>query len=1112
MATLGAQLPELSLTQAAAIHELSSLFSEVCAPDKGTRRTRSMSSASSSAASGAPGAVSALAGPAAQSTTDALLRGMSHPHVCRLLQGPGAEATTLPALSHDGHGVTQGGGNTASSYFKVLQEYQSVLSSVVGAMGDVVADMRELEKLYHVADDRTTEVRQACVRLVGEQQGLVASAARLRAHLAYYDEADRIAATLQMSLRPVSAGDVAAEAATAHHAALGLGGGGGGGAGGVASAGGSGSVSSPASASSSSPASLDAGTGAGAGGVATSTVSREFFSVLTSLDRCSAYMRAHAAFPEARRYGAIFDRLSTDLTRAIRSHFTAALGHCAQAVQRLKQELRGEVLLLDTQERAATAIGQANDAMRVGTKPAPPASASASASARAAGAAAGSDASSSSDVSEAESGAETIFRRGSMGGSGSGSGSDAGVSAAAAGLAAAAKASRSVSQEIVLRACASQKALVEIRAAAAAFSPLFREVERRAGANEAYRALVHDCHAIYFSHRRAVLVADSERYIKRLAATRSVPAFFRTACSFLVDLCAQEARTARELFATRTARSTQLLRELLEALTGGLYTALRPLLVREGDVDVLCEVITIVKLEFGALVAPQGTAGGAGASTSPRSSSDGATASPSAAALGSASETEGSDSASGGGGGRGRRDEGAEALSALLHRVLQDSQERLVFRAQAYLREAVEVAEIVDAELDYPRSLHAQHGQQQQQQHGAPLPSTGALSSPSSSASSQAGPSSPGVPVTSPSSGAARPESRSLFAGWYRPLERTLLCLSKLYRCLDREPFRLLAQQAVEAGQTALQRGAALLARREGSLHSSLFLVKNLIILREQLCPFQVEFATTERTLDFSNLRSLFGALRGGGGGAGTAGGAGAAAAGSPASAAGGPGGADKAGSGGLNGHVSPTAQGGDGGSSGWGGFISLRSETSDARRSLVGELRRACEAFIGQETRRLVGPLLDALRAHAGKSELAPAEAAVLAQLVLTGPCAPAPAATSSAHGRDSSDPAAAAATAGEAAARAGAGAVGVAETAFERGLRALTDTTRLYIANAGTEAILLRPVRDSVIDVASRASALLSAGPAAASASSTTSTATVEASKRLASLLAAAAAGFPK
>ncbi|KAK2566497.1 Conserved oligomeric Golgi complex subunit 3 [Acropora cervicornis] len=61
---------------------------------------------------------------------------------------------------------------------------------------------------------------------------------------------------------------------------------------------------------------------------------------------------------------------------------------------------------------------------------------------------------------------------------------------------------------------------------------------------------------------------------------------------------------------------------------------------------------------------------------------------------------------------------------------------------------------------------------------------------------------------------------------WYPTVRRTLVCLSKLYRCIS------------------------------DAINGHLFLIKHLLILREQIAPFDVDFAVKEMSLDFSKMKT----------------------------------------------------------------------------------------------------------------------------------------------------------------------------------------------------------------------------------------------------------------
>ena len=50
-----------------------------------------------------------------------------------------------------------------------------------------------------------------------------------------------------------------------------------------------------------------------------------------------------------------------------------------------------------------------------------------------------------------------------------------------------------------------------------------------------------------------------------------------------------------------------------------------------------------------------------------------------------------------------------------------------------------------------------------------------------------------------------RESAPSAYASWYPPVQQTLLCLSKLYRCVEAKVFAGLAQDAVSSCTKAVQ-------------------------------------------------------------------------------------------------------------------------------------------------------------------------------------------------------------------------------------------------------------------------------------------------------------------
>ena len=75
----------------------------------------------------------------------------------------------------------------------------------------------------------------------------------------------------------------------------------------------------------------------------------------------------------------------------------------------------------------------------------------------------------------------------------------------------------------------------------------------------------------------------------------------------------------------------------------------------------------------------------------------------------------------------------------------------------------------------------------------------------------------------------------------YPPLRLTLTSLSKIYRCMDALTFQGLAQGAIGMCTEQLQKAARRIGKRSGAgeVHALLFLVRHLLILREQIQAFR---------------------------------------------------------------------------------------------------------------------------------------------------------------------------------------------------------------------------------------------------------------------------------
>ncbi len=90
---------------------------------------------------------------------------------------------------------------------------------------------------------------------------------------------------------------------------------------------------------------------------------------------------------------------------------------------------------------------------------------------------------------------------------------------------------------------------------------------------------------------------------------------------------------------------------------------------------------------------------------------------------------------------------------------------------------------------------------------------------------------------------------------WFPTLKRTLICLSKLYRCLEKRIFEGLAQETLSMCVQSLKNAAELIRKKKTQSDGDLFLIKHLLILREQIAPFNNEFSSVELQLDFTKIK-----------------------------------------------------------------------------------------------------------------------------------------------------------------------------------------------------------------------------------------------------------------
>jgi hypothetical protein len=163
------------------------------------------------------------------------------------------------------------------------------------------------------------------------------------------------------------------------------------------------------------------------------------------------------------------------------------------------------------------------------------------------------------------------------------------------------------------------------------------------------------------------------------------------------------------------------------------------------------------------------------------------------------------------------------AAARAISGVIQDAQERLIFCANSMLNKQVIKFKATPQDLDYPNKLQRKQ------------PST-------ASATSQ-----------EEGENDAVQQQLQVYESWFPPMRSVLRILSKIFRVVEPRVFEDLALECVQACTVSLKEGSEYIRTKSGVMHADLFLVKHLLILREQLSPFDIELRAVERQLDFSD-------------------------------------------------------------------------------------------------------------------------------------------------------------------------------------------------------------------------------------------------------------------
>ncbi|XP_026319834.1 conserved oligomeric Golgi complex subunit 3 [Hyposmocoma kahamanoa] len=341
----------------------------------------------------------------------------------------------------------------------------------------------------------------------------------------------------------------------------------------------------------------------------------------------------------------------------------------------------------------------------------------------------------------------------------------------------------------------------KFQAAAPKLKMVISEIERRAAVNADYASLLSDIQREYAQRRARVAGAPTATALATAAAKhlRDHCTLVRTSCSLLAHACRDECALYAHFFTS----SSQALEDYLQSLCNGLYESLRPHIIHINHLETLAELCIILRVEV----------------IEEQVQNDPTT---------------------------------LHALGVAARALLQDAQERLVFRAHVHLRADVLMYRPAPGDLAYPDKLEMmeQIALSIQEQSMKRSDSRNSMVSDVSATSQEVA----NINVEAQRRPQASPAD--LHGMWYPGVRRTLAALSRLYRCLEKKVFQGLAQEAISLCVQSIDSAAKQISATKTNIDGELFLIKHLLILREQIAPFQVDFVIKETTLDFSNVKN----------------------------------------------------------------------------------------------------------------------------------------------------------------------------------------------------------------------------------------------------------------
>ncbi|CAK9798366.1 Conserved oligomeric Golgi complex subunit 3 [Anthophora plagiata] len=343
--------------------------------------------------------------------------------------------------------------------------------------------------------------------------------------------------------------------------------------------------------------------------------------------------------------------------------------------------------------------------------------------------------------------------------------------------------------------------------------PVIEQIEAKSYKRQEYDNLLSECHQYYWNQRALILGSSVQKSLLSVKEKYNGDhcSLVRNSCALLLHASMDEYKLFYEFF----SKPPNGLTAYFESLCTSLYDTLRPFIIHINHLETLAEICCILRIEM----------------------------------LDEHVQN---------------NFEPLEGFGNICLQLLHDVQERLVFRAHLYLHSDVANYNPSPGDLAYPEKLKMMEDIAESIREETWQTKMKKISVSSNDDNNIAESMSKNhIEMDSIYQKSHIGNSPADLHGmWYPTVRRTLVCLSRLYRCVDRSVFQSLSQEAILLCVDSIESASQEIEKRATSLDAQLFQIKHLLILREQIAPFQVDFTIKEYSLDFSKVKTAaFGLL-----------------------------------------------------------------------------------------------------------------------------------------------------------------------------------------------------------------------------------------------------------